>query len=66
MYDYVTQFLTRTNSSVTNCSLRDWLRDLIKNASKIFRFFLYSETYFPFKLMVRKIFQVFSSFRLLT
>ena len=41
MYDHVTPYLKRTNSSVSNCSLRDGLRDLIKNASKIFLFLVY-------------------------
>ena len=41
MYDHVTPFLKRTNSSVSSCLLRDGLRDLIKNVSKIFLFFVY-------------------------
>ena len=42
MYDHMTVFLKTANSSVTNCSLRDGLRDLIKNTSKIFLFLVYS------------------------
>ena len=42
MNDHVTPFLKRTNSFVSNCSLRDRLRDLVKNASKNFLFFKYS------------------------
>ena len=41
MYDHVTPFLKRTNSSVFSSLLRDGLRDLIKNVSKIFLFFVY-------------------------
>ena len=40
MYDHVTPYLKRINSFVTNCSLRDTLRDLIKNACKIFLFYV--------------------------
>ena len=36
MSDFVTLFLKRTNSFVTNCSLRNGLRGFIKNASKSF------------------------------
>ena len=41
MYDRIIPFLKRTKSSVSDCSLRDGLRDLIKSASKIFIFLVY-------------------------
>ena len=41
IYGNVTTFLKRTNS-VSSCSLRDRLIDLIKNAPKIFLFLMYS------------------------
>ena len=41
MYDHSIPFLKRTKSSVSNCSLRDGLRDLIKSAFKIFLFLVY-------------------------
>ena len=64
MYDHVTPFPKRTNSSMTNCSLTDGLENLIKDASNIFSFrhvFRGPSRYSPFKLMV---FQVLSWFRL--
>ena len=42
MNDHVTLFLKRTNSSVSNSSLRGVLRDLIKSTSKIVLFLVYS------------------------
>ena len=42
MYHHVAQFVERTSTFLSNCPLKDRLRDLIKNASKIFRFFGYS------------------------
>ena len=42
MYDHVTPLLKRTNTSLSNCSLRYGLRDLIKNASKNFIGLVYS------------------------
>ena len=43
IYDHVTPFLKRTNSSVSNCSFREEFRDLIKNNSKIAIFLVDSE-----------------------
>ena len=42
MHDLVPPFLKRTDGSVSNCSLRDGLIDLIKSTSTIFLFLVYS------------------------
>ena len=42
MYDHVTPFLKGTNCYVSNCSLINGLRDLIKNVSNNCFFLVYS------------------------